>query len=134
MACRSALTRRDDPVDQYVLARATSARGRPLSAAVTACRYAGSPTVLVALRYSTTTSASFRPNTWLAWSASRWLWLAGGVKLFPEDSLPNTPVPQTAANATSTSAMPRVSRRLVYKARPHASNIPVSSVYRPSFC
>jgi len=53
----------------------------------------GRPTVLVALRYSTTTSASFRPNTWLAWSASRWLWLAGGVKLFPEDSLPNTPVP-----------------------------------------
>ena len=123
------LTRRGDPVDQYVLVRATSARGRPLSAAVTACRYAGSPTVIVALRYSTTTSASLRPNTWLARLASCWLWLAGGVKLSPDESWPNTPVPQTAANATSTSVMPRVSRRLVYKARPHASNIPV-----PRFC
>ena len=112
-----------------MLTRATSARGRPASAAVTACRYAGSPTVLVALRYSTTTSASFRPNTWLAWSASRWLWLSGGVKLFPADSLPNTPVPRPRRTRTSTSAMTRVSRRLVYKARPHASNIPVSSVY-----
>jgi hypothetical protein len=45
------------------------------------------------------------------------------VKLSPEESLPKTPVPQTAANATKTSVMPSVSLRLRYKARPHVSNI-----------
>ena len=124
MACRSVLTRRGDPVDQYVVTRATSARGRPLSAAVTACRYAGSLTVMVALRYRHDDIGVVPAEHLAAWLASRWLWLAGGVKLSPEESLPKTPVPQTAANATSTSVRPRVSRRLGYKARPHASNIP----------
>ena len=78
---------------------------------------------MVALRYSTTTSASFRPNTCSARLASCWLWLDGGVKLSPDDSLPNTPVPQTAAKATKRSVRTSVSRRLRYKARPHASNI-----------
>src|SRR5215470_19643827 len=120
------LTRRGDPVDQYVLAWATSARGRPFSAAVTACRYAGSPTVMVALRYSTTTSASFRPNTWLARLASCWLWLAGGVKLSPDDSLPDTPVPHSPAAAVSTTMMPSDSHRQRYRTRPHTWNMPPS--------
>ncbi len=67
---------------------------------------------MVALWYSTTTLASFRPNAWAAWSASRWLWLAGGVKSLPDESWPKTPVPQAAAKATSTSVTTRVSRRL----------------------
>jgi hypothetical protein len=50
VACRSAETSRDDPLDQYVVTLATSARGSFFSAAVTACRYAGSATVMVALR------------------------------------------------------------------------------------
>ena len=44
------LVAQDDPLDQYVVTLATSARGRFFSAAVTACLYAGSATVMVALR------------------------------------------------------------------------------------
>jgi hypothetical protein len=50
--------------------------------------------------------------------------LDGLVGLVPgRVSLPKTPVPHAAANATSTSARTSVSRRLRYRVRPHASNI-----------
>src|SRR5580698_7148579 len=81
---------------------------------------------MVALRYSTTTSASFRPKTWSARLASCWLGLDGGVKLSPDDSLPNTPVPQTAAKATNRSVPTSASRLLRNKACPHASNMSAS--------
>jgi hypothetical protein len=51
------------------------------------------------------------------------LWLSGGVKLLPELSLLNTPVPHTPAKAANTKAAMSVSRLLRYKARPHASNM-----------
>ena len=89
----------------------TSEAGRPASALVTAARYAGSATVIPVLRYSTTTSALSRPNALAAAPASRWLWLLGGVKLFPDDSLPNTWVPHTPANTMAIAAITRVSRR-----------------------
>ncbi len=81
---------------------------------------------MVALRYSTTTSASFRPKACSAALASRWLWLDGGVKLSPDDSLLNTPVPQAPAMATNRSVITSVSRRLRNRARPQASNIAAS--------
>ncbi len=85
---------------------------------------------MAALRYSTTTSASLRPKTWAAWLASCWLWLSGGVKLSPEDSAPNTRVPQIPAKTTNSSVLARTSRRLWARARPHASNMAASRAIR----
>src|ERR1700683_3925939 len=81
---------------------------------------------MVALRYSTTTSASLRPKTWSARLASCWLGLDGGGKLSPDDSLPNTPLPQTAAKGTNRSVTTSASRLLRNKACPHASNMSAS--------
>ena len=79
---------------------------------VTAERNAGERTVCVGLEYSTTTSPASRPNAAVARSLDRWLSLLGGVNPPDDWSLPNTPVPHMAANATPISAITRTSRRL----------------------
>src|SRR5262249_32381235 len=106
-----ALTNLSEPVDQYVCSAATRPCGSAARLRVTAARKAGSATVIVGLRYSTTTSASSLPNALTARLLARWLWLFGGVKP-PEDcSEPNTPVPQAAAAASAISAIPSASTR-----------------------
>src|SRR5215469_5106097 len=82
---------------------------------------------MVALRYSTTTSAVSRPNALVARSLACWLSLPGGVKPPPDLSDPNTPVPQTAAPATAITAASSTSRRRRKIKRPHASNTGTSA-------
>ena len=78
---------------------------------VTAERKPGDRTVWSGLEYSTTTSPASRPNAACARLAACWLWLSGGVNPPADCSRPNTPVPQTAANATASSATTSISRR-----------------------
>src|SRR6266851_6760520 len=82
---------------------------------------------MVALRYSTTTSAVSRPNAFVARSLACWLWLPGAVKPPPDWSEENTPVPQTAAPTTAITAARSTSRRRRKIKRPHASNTGTSA-------
>jgi hypothetical protein len=76
---------------EMLSARAMLAAGIRASAAVTACRQAGSCAVIAALWYSTTTSASLRPDSPADRLPSALPWLPGGVRELPAARRLNTP-------------------------------------------